>query len=458
MATAVGAPPARPSLLDRFLRLFSDVRPGEGGTVLLLFANLLLLLVSYYVIRVVRDAMILATGGAVVQSYAAAGMAVVLMGFIPLYSWFATRVNRLKLVVGVTLFFIAAIELFAAGFGANPRVMAIAFFVFVGIFNISSIAQFWSYANDLYRKEAGERLFPIVALGATIGAPLGAKITQLLFKEGVQAALVLQIAAALLLVHLFLYVVIQGREAHRADQAVAAKEPIPPGNGFALVFANPYLRLVAALIIILNLVNTNGNFIWSSVLVGAADAAAAADPGVDRVAFIGAVQGEFLFVQNVIVVLVQAFLVSRIVKYLGMPGVLLTMPLVALGGNALIAAGAGFAAIRAAKMAENAADYSVMNTGRQLLWLPTRREEKYKAKQAVDTFFVRFGDVLSAALVFAGTTWLALQAPGFAVVNVVLVAAWLAVVAQVIRRHRQLSARAEAEVGGGAGGAQAAGA
>ena len=92
----------------------------------------------------------------------------------------------------------------------------------------------------------------------------------------------------------------------------------------------------------------------------------------------------------------QAFLVSRIVKYFRMPGVLLTLPLVALSGNVLIAAGAGFAVVRAAKMAENATDYSVMNTGRQMLWLPTKREEKYKAKQAIDTFFVRAGDVLSA--------------------------------------------------------------
>jgi AAA family ATP:ADP antiporter len=441
---AAGAEP-RPGALDRFLRVFSDVRAGEGGTVLLMFFNLLLLLVSYYVIRVVRDAMILATGGAVVQSYAAAGMAVVLMGFIPLYSWFATQVNRMKLVLGMTIFFIVTLEVFAGAFQTNARVLAIAFFVFVGIFNISSIAQFWSFANDLYHKEAGERLFPVVALGATIGAPLGAKITQVLFEYRIRAELVLQIAVALLFLHLALYLVVQRREARRVDQAVAAHAPIPPGNGFALVFANPYLRLVAALIIILNVVNTNGNFIWGSAVVGAADAATAADPSLDRVAYIGALQGDFLFVQNVIVVLIQALLVSRIVKYLGMPGVLLTLPLVALTGNALIAAGAGFAYIRWAKTAENAADYSVMNTGRQMLWLPTRREEKYKAKQAVDTFFVRAGDVLSAGLVFAGTTWLALGAPGFAWVNVALVAVWLVVVAFVLRRHRDLSARVEAE-------------
>jgi AAA family ATP:ADP antiporter len=224
-----------------------------------------------------------------------------------------------------------------------------------------------------------------------------------------------------------------------------AQAPIPPGNGFALVFGNPYLRLIAALIILLNIVNTNGNFIFGSAVVRAADAALARDPSLDKVAFIGAFTGGFLFYQNVIAFLLQAFLVSRIVKYLGMPGVLLALPLVALGGNALIAAGAGLSLIRWAKTAENATDYSVMNTGRQMLWLPTRREEKYKAKQAIDTFFVRFGDVLSAALVFVGTSWLALQAPGFAVLNLALIVAWVAVVMLALRRHRELSARAQAD-------------
>jgi AAA family ATP:ADP antiporter len=130
-----------------------------------------------------------------------------------------------------------------------------------------------------------------------------------------------------------------------------------------------------------------------------------------------------------------------------MSGVLLAMPLVALGGNTLIAAGVGLSIIRWAKTAENAADYSVMNTGRQMLWLPTRREEKYKAKQAVDTFFVRAGDVLSAALVFAGTTWLALSASGFALLNLALIVGWLGVVVVIIRLHRELSARVAAREG-----------
>ena len=89
-------------------------------------------------------------------------------------------------------------------------------------------------------------------------------------------------------------------------------------------------------------------------------------------------------------------------------------------------------------MTENATDYSVMNTGRQMLWLPTRREEKYKAKQAIDTFFVRAGDVLSAVLVF-GITAMAIPAVRMALVNIVLIAVWLAVIAGLLRRHRSLT-------------------
>jgi AAA family ATP:ADP antiporter len=395
--------------------------------------------VSYYIIRTVRDAVILSTGGAAVQSYASAAMAIVLLGFVPAYSWFASHANRAKLIFGVTVFFVLNLEAFSFAFGGNPKLVALAFFIWVGIFNNSAVAQFWSFANDLYRRDAGERLFPIVAIGATLGAPLGSKLSEILFDAGVRPAVMLQVAAGLLVVQVVIYRLIQAREIRRrADEAVTAEAPIPPGGGFGLVFANPYLRLIAVLIVILNLVNTNGNFVWNSAVVRAADAAVAANPSLDRTAYIGSVLGAFGFYQNVLVVLLQALVVSRIVKYLGMPGVLLALPLVALGGNSLIAAGAGIAVIRWAKMSENATDYSVMNTGRQMLWLPTRREEKYKAKQAIDTFFVRAGDVLSAVLVFAATA-AAIPSRGMAVVNLGLVALWLFVIFALLRRHRSLT-------------------
>ena len=139
---------------------------------------------------------------------------------------------------------------------------------------------------------------------------------------------------------------------------------------------------------------------------------------------------------NVAAVLLQAFVVSRVVKRFGMRGVLLALPLVAFGAYGLVAAGAGLAAIRLAKTAENAVDYSLMNTGKQMLWLPTAREEKYKAKQAIDTFFVRAGDVLAAGVVWIGTNRLGADQTDFAIANLALVLLWGATAWVVLARYR----------------------
>ena len=101
--------------------------------------------------------------------------------------------------------------------------------------------------------------------------------------------------------------------------------------------------------------------------------------------------------------------------------------------------------MRWVKTAENGADYSVMNSAKQMLWLPTSREEKYKAKQAIDTFFVRTGDMAAAGFVFLATHELGLDARGFALVNIVLVLAWLAVAWQVLRENRRLTGVEEAK-------------
>src|SRR5512141_462081 len=100
-------------LLTRARSLFGEVRPGEGTTALLMLANIFLLLICYSVIKTVREPLILLGGGAEVRSYTAAGQALVLMGFVPAYCWFASRVDRVKLLVGATMFFLVCIELFA---------------------------------------------------------------------------------------------------------------------------------------------------------------------------------------------------------------------------------------------------------------------------------------------------------------------------------------------------------
>jgi AAA family ATP:ADP antiporter len=422
-ADAPNSTPAK-SLLDRALSLFAEVRAGEGYTAVLMLLNIFVLLVCYSVIKTVREPLILLGGGAEIRSYAAAGQALLLIGLVPLYSWFASRVGRTRLLLGVTAFFLAGIELFAVLVAAETPYVGVAFFIWVGIFNVSLVAQFWSFANDVYSKDAGNRLFPIIMVGMTTGAPLGSLVAGRLFQSGITPPAILQVAAALLAASLLLYLVINARVTHQ----VTASDPLADtGSGFQLVLRNPYLRLIAALVVILNVVNTTGEYLMARLLTEHVEALAALTPGFDKTAFIGAFSGNFQFWVNVSALVMQAFVASRLVKHRGLQGVLLALPIIALGGYAVIAAGATFSLVRWIKTAENATDYSLMNTARQMLWLPTSREDKYKAKQAIDTFFVRGGDVLSALFVFTGATMMHLTVQQFAIVNVALTLVWLAV-------------------------------
>jgi ATP:ADP antiporter, AAA family len=429
--------------LEKLLRVFGDVRAGEGGTALLMLLSLFVLLLGYYILKTLREPLILASG-AEMKSYASALQAVTLMGFVPAYGWLASRVGRQRLVTWVVVFFIVNIELFALGLWVGTPYLGIIFYVWVGIFSLASIAQFWSFANDLYRTEEGKRLFPLIGLGATGGSWAGSRVAELLFERDVPKTTLLQVTVALLVVHLVLYLVIGQREARRRSSSAAA-EPPPLGGpgGFTLVLSSPYLRIIGVLFILLNIVNTTGEYVISRSVVHAAEAAVAQNPGMDKDAFIGAFYGNYYFWGSFVAVILQALVVSRIVRYAGIAGVLLLPPLLSLGGYSIIGLGAGFGLIRMAKIAENASDYSIMNTARQMLWLPTRREEKYKAKQTLDTFFVRAGDVLSAGIVFAGTAWLGLGVAGFARANVALVLVWLGVAWLLVRENRALTARVE---------------
>src|SRR3954471_9749975 len=230
--------PGARTRVDRALALFTDVRAGEGGTAVLMLLNIFLLLICYSVIKTAREPLILLGGGAEVRSYAAAGQALVLMGFVPLYSWFASRVDRVKLLVGVSLFFVANIELFALAVAAGTPYVGVAFFVWVGVFNMSLVAQFWAYANDIYTKEAGDRLFPMIVIGQTAGAPLGAFVAGRLFRIGFTPQAILQISAVLLIVGVVMYLMINARVTPRARDRAQA---LAAGGGFGLVLKSRYL-------------------------------------------------------------------------------------------------------------------------------------------------------------------------------------------------------------------------
>ena len=449
------AEPSDKSFLERVLSLGADVRPGEGASAALLAVNVFLLLSAYYTVRPLRSALLLPVeiplpGGGVmagpeIQSYLGAVLAALFLFIVPLYSSFANRLDRMRLISWVTMFFVVTLIgfFFVGRMGVYPTLVAVMFYLWVGVFNLMIIAQFWSFANDLYSPEQGKRLFAIVGVGGSVGAIGGALIvTTFIDRLGILPMMLL--GSVQLLIALGLTNLVHARE-QRRPRAVASKDdqPLSGSGGFKLVLGQRYLLLIGLLTWVAQLVNTNGNYILNETLSRMAQETIAQGSTLSEGQIIGGFMAGTDFWQNVLSTSIQFFLVSRIFKYLGIGGALFVLPAVAFGGYGLFAFAPVLAFIRMTKIVENATDYSLQNTVRRALFLPTSRDAKYKALQAIETFFWRAGDMLSGVTTFVLVQWLALSVRGFAVANVAIVIVWLALAASLAKENRRLMAEAE---------------
>jgi AAA family ATP:ADP antiporter len=401
-----------------------------------------LLLTAYYLLKTAREPLILLHGGAEVKSYAAAGQAVLLLGFVQLYGSVARRVGRMRLLLGVYLFFAANLLLFALLTRAGVAV-AIPFYLWVGVYNYTSIAQFWGYASDVYTPEQGKRLFAVIGVGSSFGAVAGAHLAKLVVPLGPQA---MMLGAAILLgVICGLLIWINARvEAPVPRAKTVDAEPLSHESAFSLLARDKFLILIALLTLLINWCNSTGEYILDRTLL----AAVAGKGGhAEAMVFVGQFKAEYFEWVNIAGVLLQLFAVSRILDKLGVRAALFFLPVVAFGGYTLMLVAPVLSLIRLAKAAENSLDYSVQNTARQALYLVATRVEKYVGKIAVDSFFVRFGDVLSAVVVYVGAQ-LALSTQVFAAINLVLIGVWMFVVVLVGREHRRRSEELEKEGAG----------
>ena len=430
--------------LEKFLSLFADVRAGEGLGVVTMTLNAFLLLGAYYLLKTAREVLILTEGGATGKAYSSGGQALVLLLLVPVYGWVGTKVNRVKLVTGLTLFFVSHLLLFSY-LGSHGVHEGVVYFIWVGIFSVFVISQFWAFANDLYTERQGSRLFPLIGVGSSVGALAGAEAAGLLVgRFSLSPYALMLIAAAVLTSTATLVVWANSLEIRRGPRESAkdakkdAKEVLSTEGAFSLIRQDKYLIWIALMMILLNIVNSSGEYLLSSLVTS--EAVARGLTGAAKGQFIGGFYASYFSWVNGIGLLVQAFGVSRIFKHAGIRGSLFFMPLISLMSYSVIAVAPILAIVRAIKTIENSADYSVQNTVRQALWLPTSREAKYKAKAAIDTFCMRFGDVIAAGIVFLGTSVVALTVTQFAWVNVFLVLVWLWVASRIAREHSKRTA------------------
>jgi AAA family ATP:ADP antiporter len=147
----------------------------------------------------------------------------------------------------------------------------------------------------------------------------------------------------------------------------------------------------------------------------------------------------FFFWVNIVALLLQSIVASRLLKYGGFGAILLMLPVIALVSYTTMALLPILAIVKVMKIAENATDYSINNTARHVVWLPMSSEMKFRGKPAIDTLYVRVGDGLAALTVFVGVQVLTLATATYFIFNVSLVLLWFGFAFLLIREHRKAS-------------------
>ncbi len=436
----------RLTLFERFLQLFAPVRPGEGHSVLLMLLQGFLLLLAYYLIRPVREALILAEGSPEVRSYAIGAVALTLIVLIPLYKRLYDhldgRGNKSAVLRWVLTFFIVNLLAFCA-LGLSGVRIGVPFFIWVGVFSVMLLAQFWAFAADLFNVKTGQRLFAVIAVGSALGAWTGSQLSARLFALVGPYQLMLASAAVLAcVVWISTRVersVPEGSRPVYAESRPAAK---PTGlheirGGFEVVLRNRYLLLIAVFVALINWVNSTGTYILAKFVSEHAAALVAAGDAASTQEAIARIYGDYYAWVTLLQLLLQMFVVSRVLRHFDVRGALLVLPVLMVASYGLIAVLPVFSLVRLMMVLENGANYSLHTTTCHSLFLPVTREEKYVGKTTIDTFFWRFGDLLHALMIFLVSNRLGLGVTAVLMANLGLALLALALAVAIGRQHRR---------------------
>jgi AAA family ATP:ADP antiporter len=370
---------------------------------------------------------------------------------LPTYARLAAKWTRRKLILrvgGAFAFALIGFWLTQPNFMlANVPLTGILFYLFVGIFSVTLVAQFWAFCTDIYGAERGARLFPVVAIGAALGSTLGSWAGEKLVRlHSIEAFDLILIALVPLAVALALaaWTDKRGTYGHPSNWTTDRwKEPAAPHSEgpYNLILKHRYLTVTAIMIMVFTWVITSGDNILFSI-VQEKISADLAGLGNDPMAFNKALNeattafyGDLYFWINLATLILQAFVVSRILSAGGMQALLFTTPFISLAAYASMAFVPILGLIKILKVAENSSSYSIHNTARHMLWLPTTKEMLYQAKPTVDTLFVRLGDGMAAMTILIGTRVFGLGNTGFVLINIVLVLVWIFISAYLHREH-----------------------
>jgi AAA family ATP:ADP antiporter len=394
--------------MNALLCRVSRALPEELPAALWAFVYFFALLAAYYVLRPLRDEMGIQVGPDALHELFTS-VFVTMLAIVPIFGWLTRRFERRQLLPWLYGFFILNLlgfyEVLALSGDQSPLV-ARAFFVWVSVFNLFAISVFWSFMADLFDTAQAKRMVGFISAGGTAGALCGPVLTLLLVKPLGAKGLVL-VSATLLLMCIGAIVQLR-RWAGDKRQADAIK-PTTQGeptatfkgslwSGLQDVVRSPYLLGICAFLFLYSLLSTLLYFQQAELVpksFSGSGERTQALAGIDLLV-------------NVVTLLIQLLAFGPLIQRLGTRFLLVAMPLASLVGYTALAAMPVLAVLVALGVVRRAGEYAVSKPARETLFNVLPPEQKYRAKNVIDTLVHRTGDT-SSAWIFSGLRGLGLH-------------------------------------------------
>ncbi len=397
-------------MIKKLLKRASDIEAHEVKATVLSFLLVFVLMLAYYILRPVRDAMASDWSDAEVSQLWTLNF-FISTGVVALYGIAVSKLRFSRLVPGVYVFFAATFVLFYFFMQtiADRVLVDKSFYVWISVFAMFHLSVFWSFMSDVFNKDQARRLFATIGAGASAGALVGPMIPTLFAGIFGTDTLVL-IGSVLLLIPVPIILILSKlkvSELKNEDESTDKSKFKIGGNpfaGFKSFVTNPYLLAIGVFILLYTMIGTFVYFEQKNLL---------ADYDREtRTQILGSID----WVVNVLTFGIAFFATSRIVRKIGMGYTLAMMPLLMCAGILILAFAPIIVVLLALQVARRAGNYAITKPAREMLFTEVDKETRFKAKPVIDVVVYRGGDTVTAWFFTGLTEGLGL---GFAAVGII---------------------------------------
>ncbi|MFY0628436.1 MAG: MFS transporter [Reichenbachiella sp.] len=384
-------------MVKNLLQKVSDIEAHEVKATALSFLFVFILMIAYYILRPVRDAMASDWSDAEVSQLWTLNF-FISTAVVAIYGLIVSKVRFQHLVPGVYAFFATSFVLFYFFMWTTSDRTLIdkSFYVWLSVFAMFHLSVFWSYMSDLFNKDQARRLFAIIAAGASAGALLG-PIIPTLFAGIMGIDNLIFVAATLLLIPIpiiFSLTKIKTSELHNEDEVSDSslfKVGGNPFSGFKTFITDPYLLSIGLFILLYTMISTFVYFQQKNLL--------AEYDRATRTQILGSID----WIVNVLTFGIAFFATSRLVKKLGMGYTLALMPLIMCVAILILAFAPIIVILLGLQVVRRSGNYAVTRPAREMLFTEVDKEKRFKTKPVIDVVVYRGGDMFTAWL-FTGLT------------------------------------------------------